>query len=177
MDCHVVRSVGAFSVRRVADTASLATWFLFGKLFGVAMLVGLGEKRCRKNLPLGDSIAMADPQAFSTEGFLFPLDNAAADSLRDDAIDERTWLEILEVPRMLQHTIRGRHVRNALRESGVPRWPKGELSGDLLLLFLDCLKKMRTDKEFFKDQLDLANRIISLFERAVEEGRSVWLNF
>ena len=26
----------------------------FGKLFGVAMLVGFGEKRCRKNLPLGD---------------------------------------------------------------------------------------------------------------------------
>ena len=24
----------------------------FGKLFGVAMLVGFGEKRCRKNLPL-----------------------------------------------------------------------------------------------------------------------------
>ena len=36
-----------------ADTASLATWFLFGKLFGVATLVGFGEKRCRKNLPLG----------------------------------------------------------------------------------------------------------------------------
>ena len=35
-----------------ADTASLATWFLFGKLFGVATLVGFGEKRCRKNLPL-----------------------------------------------------------------------------------------------------------------------------
>ena len=34
------------------DTASLATWFLFGKLFGVATLVGFGEKRCRKNLPL-----------------------------------------------------------------------------------------------------------------------------
>ena len=34
------------------DTASLATWFLFGKLFSVATLVGFGEKRCRKNLPL-----------------------------------------------------------------------------------------------------------------------------
>ena len=41
-------------VCHAADTASLATWFLFGKLFGVAMLVGFGEKRCRKNLPLGD---------------------------------------------------------------------------------------------------------------------------
>ena len=37
-----------------ADTASLATWFLFGKLFGVTTLVGFGEKRCRKNLPLCD---------------------------------------------------------------------------------------------------------------------------
>lgn len=35
-----------------ADTASMATWFLFGKLFDVATLVGFGEKRCRKNLPL-----------------------------------------------------------------------------------------------------------------------------
>ena len=41
-------------VCRAADTASLATWFLFGKLFGVATLVGFGEKRCRKNLPLCD---------------------------------------------------------------------------------------------------------------------------
>ena len=39
-------------VCRAADTASLATRFLFGKLFGVAMLVRFGEKRCRKNLPL-----------------------------------------------------------------------------------------------------------------------------
>jgi len=35
-----------------ADTTSLATGFLFGKLFCVATLVGLGEKRCRKKLPL-----------------------------------------------------------------------------------------------------------------------------
>ena len=39
---------------RAADTASLATWFLFGKLFGVTTLFGFGEKRCRKNLPLAD---------------------------------------------------------------------------------------------------------------------------
>ena len=38
-----------------ADTVSLATWFLFGKLVGVATLVGFGEKRCRKNLPLSDT--------------------------------------------------------------------------------------------------------------------------
>ena len=52
-----VRSVVAFwfaAPRTAADTASLATWFLFGKLFGVAMLVCFGEKRCRKTLPLRD---------------------------------------------------------------------------------------------------------------------------
>ena len=38
---------------RAADTASLATQFLFGKLTGVAITFGFGEKRCRKNLPLG----------------------------------------------------------------------------------------------------------------------------
>ena len=37
-----------------ADTASLATRFLFGKLIGVAITFGFGEKRCRKNLPLCD---------------------------------------------------------------------------------------------------------------------------
>ena len=40
-------------VCHAADTASLAALVLFGKLFGVATLVGFGEKRCRKNLPLG----------------------------------------------------------------------------------------------------------------------------
>ena len=39
-------------VCHAADTASLATSFLFGKLFCVAMAFGFGEKRCRKNLPL-----------------------------------------------------------------------------------------------------------------------------
>ena len=39
-------------VCHAADTASLATPFLFGKLFGIAMTFGFGEKRCRKNLPL-----------------------------------------------------------------------------------------------------------------------------
>ena len=41
-------------VCKAADTASLATRFLFGKLLPVATLVGFGEKRCRKNLPLCD---------------------------------------------------------------------------------------------------------------------------
>ena len=43
-------------VCHAADTASLAAWILFGKLFGVATLVGFGEKRCRKNLPLRCSL-------------------------------------------------------------------------------------------------------------------------
>ena len=39
-------------VCNTADTASLATCFLFGKLFRVASTSGFGEKRCRKNLSL-----------------------------------------------------------------------------------------------------------------------------
>ena len=39
-----------------ADTASLATCFLFGKLLAVATFVSFGEKRCRKYLPLYDLI-------------------------------------------------------------------------------------------------------------------------
>ena len=42
-----------------ADTASLATWILFGKLIGVATHASFGEKRCRKNLPLGDLSQMS----------------------------------------------------------------------------------------------------------------------
>ena len=40
------------SVCHAADSASLAAWFLFGKLIGIATLVGFGEERCRKSLPL-----------------------------------------------------------------------------------------------------------------------------
>ena len=39
-------------VCHAADTASLATPILFGKLVCVATLFDFGEKRCRKNLPL-----------------------------------------------------------------------------------------------------------------------------
>ena len=35
-------------LRIAADIASLAPCILFGKLFGVAMLVGFDERRCRK---------------------------------------------------------------------------------------------------------------------------------
>ena len=50
-------------VCHAADTASLATRFLFGKLICVATLFDFGEKRCRKNLPLcgsSRSIFMTD---------------------------------------------------------------------------------------------------------------------
>ena len=46
-----------FPVCDTADTASLATCFLFDKLFCVAITSGFGEKRCRKNLPLSDTDA------------------------------------------------------------------------------------------------------------------------
>ena len=46
---------------QTADTASLATWFLFGKLFRVATTFGFGEKRCRKNLPLSARDHLANP--------------------------------------------------------------------------------------------------------------------
>ena len=36
----------------VCYAAFLATWFLFGKLFCIAMLFGFGEKRCRKTYRL-----------------------------------------------------------------------------------------------------------------------------
>ena len=49
-----IRSVVAFRFAAPRTPPLLATWILFGKLFGVATLVGFGEKRCRKNLPLGD---------------------------------------------------------------------------------------------------------------------------
>lgn len=120
---------------------------------------------------------MANPDAFETEGFLFPMDDAAVNSLREHAIDERTFLEIIDVPPLMQIVIRGRHMRVALREAGVADWPKGELQGERLQLFLDCLKAMRGEKSFFKDQVDLSNKIISQFERAVVANRSVWLNF
>ena len=56
-----------FWVCRAADTASLATWFLFGKLFGVAALFDFGEKRCRKNLPLSDLRSMKDIVSFTVD--------------------------------------------------------------------------------------------------------------
>ena len=50
--CHVQSLRCGVLVCHAVDTASLATCFLLGRLFGVATLVGFGEKRCRKNLPL-----------------------------------------------------------------------------------------------------------------------------
>ena len=49
-------------VCHAVDTASVATRFLFGKLFCVAITFSFGEKRCRKNLPLCDlNQTMTDP--------------------------------------------------------------------------------------------------------------------
>ena len=53
LGCHSLRC--RVLVCDAADTASLATCFLFDKLFVVVTLVGFGEKRCRKNLPLSDA--------------------------------------------------------------------------------------------------------------------------
>ena len=125
----------------------------------------------------GRIIQMANPDVLNTEGFLFPLDEDAAESLRNADVDERTWLEVVEVPRSLQMTIRGRIVRRSLRKSGVSVWPIGELPADVLVILLGGLKEMRTEKTFSKDQADLANRIISLLEMAAKDRRSVWLNF
>ena len=74
-----------------ADTASLATSFLFGKLTGVATLVGFGEKRCRKNLPLWDTDRLmsrpiskicTDIDAFTPiDDEWLPLDDLIAEAL------------------------------------------------------------------------------------------------
>ena len=63
-------------VRNAADTASLAARFLFGKLNGVAAFFDFGEKRCRKNLPLGDPS--------------FPM--READSTQPNVQPRRRWL-------------------------------------------------------------------------------------
>ena len=43
----------------------MASLFLFGKLFSVAITFGFGEKRCRKNLPLG-GVSLLVRNAFYT---------------------------------------------------------------------------------------------------------------
>ena len=49
----------------------MATWILFGKLIGVATLVGFGEKLCRKNLPLS---AYPTPMDFLNKGDIINCD-------------------------------------------------------------------------------------------------------
>ncbi len=120
---------------------------------------------------------MAISDVLHTQGFLFPRDARAETMLRDGNLDERGRLEVVDVSPMLQLLIRGPHIRNALRESGTATWPKGELSANLLILFLGSPKAMRSEGVFFKDQIDVVNRIVSLMERSVIAGRSVWLNF
>ena len=48
-------------VCHAADTASLATRFVFAKLIGVATLFAFREKRCRKNLPLCATQSLREP--------------------------------------------------------------------------------------------------------------------
>ena len=84
---------------------------------------------------------------------------------------------MVEVPRPLQMAICGSTVRRALRETGNSAWPIGELHAEILHAFLNGLKTMRTENQFLKDQIDLANRVISLMELAIKNQRSVWLNF
>ena len=60
-------------VCNAADTASLATWILFGKLIGVATFVGFGKKRCRKNLPLCDLTALTMSMHIKLSPKLFDL--------------------------------------------------------------------------------------------------------
>ena len=57
----------------------MATRFLFGKLFSVATLVGFGEKRCRKNLPLCALSRMA-PRQYQYVGPADIRDSALASS-------------------------------------------------------------------------------------------------
>ena len=66
-------------VSHAADTASLATWFLFGKLFGIATFVDFGEKRCRKNLPLAAQSSSMD----AAKELFFRYDGSAFYMSRD----------------------------------------------------------------------------------------------
>ena len=67
-------------VCHAADTASLATRVLFGKLNCVATLVGFGEKQCRKNLPLADTSEPQSPQR--SRSCLLPNVLRLADAIR-----------------------------------------------------------------------------------------------
>ena len=79
-----------------ADTASLATWVLFGKLIGVATLVDFGEKRCRKNLPSCAPDRMA-PRQYQYVGPSDIRDSALASSPAGTPIrsivDLTAWIE------------------------------------------------------------------------------------
>ena len=50
--CHTVRFGHDFWFATPRTPRLWQRVFFFGKLFGIATLVGFGEKRCRKNLPL-----------------------------------------------------------------------------------------------------------------------------
>ena len=97
LEHHLVCTIRSLHCRvlvcRAADTASLATRFLFGKLFAVAITFGFGEKRCRKNLPLYDLRFLdartftASPNTASTTGPHASLDRVMPQLRRIRPVD------------------------------------------------------------------------------------------
>ena len=87
-----------------ADTASLATWILFGKLLSVATLVAFGEKRCRKNLPLSDTgmKAMRAELAFFDGDDLLSRDVVLIHSEEDTCVITSERGERFEVTRQFE---------------------------------------------------------------------------
>ena len=114
---------------RAADTASLATRFLFVKLTGVAITFGFGEKRCRKNLPLcgrTDSL-MTDlvpnlQSLVDSDRFLATVNLDAVNDMldsRDAAPFDSEWVRVHEL--VTQHELGPSPAVDALRESAFKR--------------------------------------------------------
>ena len=107
----------------------MATWFLFGKLFGVATLAGFGEKRCRKTLRLNGQTEslMADlipnlQSLVNSERFLAALDVDALDEVldaRDSNPFDAQWLRVHGL--VTQHKLDASSSVDALRESTFKR--------------------------------------------------------
>ena len=84
-------------VCHATDTASLAAWFLFGKLFGVATFVGFGEKRCRKNRPLSSRDQTMNPvdQPYQADVFVTADQAGALRQLEELLRRDTTYLTLL----------------------------------------------------------------------------------
>ena len=76
----------------------MATWILFGKLFGVATLVGFGEKRCRKNLPLSASNMDIDSAISHLESLGLYVDRHVPGAMSDAASNEGLTIARALVP-------------------------------------------------------------------------------